>query len=153
MWEVSHILTKLTPTSAAQGPLNRRCAASNVQQQKSDFTPPTVSADMRSCLLKHFPVNWKQQSRVGCRIYWELWYRRFQFHPQQVGNLNNWHLNPDWPPRLQATKLMGWFSHDFPVSLQQRTKQHKDLCDPFSWWTDDCSFLYAIISNYLTLPF
>lgn len=124
---MSNILTKLTPASAARGPVNRCRAASNVQQQKRDFTPPTVSADMRSCLLKLLPLNWKQQSRADCRIFWELWYRRFQFHHQQEGNLNNWHLNADWPFTLQATKLMGWFSHDFPVFLQHWTKQHKDF--------------------------
>lgn len=122
---------------------NRRCAVSNAPQQKRDFTPPTVSAD----LLKRFPLN---LNATVWRNFWEVCYGRFQFHPQQVGNLNNWHLNPVWPPSLQAMKLMGWFSHDFPVSLQQRTKQHPHLCDSAGWWTDASSFSSANISNYHT---
>lgn len=84
LWEVSHILTKLTPASAAQRPVNPiqglriQCATANAR----DFMPHTVSADMRRSRLKHFPLKWKLQSRLDCRILWKLWCRRFQFHLQ-----------------------------------------------------------------------
>lgn len=129
MWEVSHILTKLTPASAAQGPTRLIATAPRpMRNSRREISRRRRCLQTReSSLLKLFSAQtWKLQSGEN---FWDVCYGRFQFHPQQVGNLNNWHLNPVWPPSLQATKLMGWFSHDFPVSLPQRTKQHPHLCD------------------------